>query len=99
VSCMVAADDGIEASAVVCLRHPLKAQKESFEVHPSCNLKFLPSPSLCFVVLYQGIEKQTTKLQGSDEEVAARHECGLAVIGTDISTFLEGQLRVEARHI
>ncbi|GJT07555.1 hypothetical protein Tco_0842017 [Tanacetum coccineum] len=33
-SCMVAADDGIEASAVVCLRHPLKGTKGAIRGAP-----------------------------------------------------------------
>ncbi|GJW25815.1 hypothetical protein Tco_0039626 [Tanacetum coccineum] len=47
-------------------------------------------------MLYQGIEKQTAKVQGSDEGAAARHESGHALIRTDVSNLFEGQPRVEA---
>ncbi|GJQ89421.1 hypothetical protein Tco_0000560 [Tanacetum coccineum] len=126
VSCMVAADDGIEVSAGVCLRHPLKGTKGVIRGAPLLQLEV----STMYVQVYnEGMFVRFVRLfmhgdvgivmfpdnsgvttshvaarkeciggpceLGSDEGVAARHECGLAVIGTDISTFLEGQLRVE----
>ncbi|XP_050237107.1 ATP-dependent zinc metalloprotease FTSH 9, chloroplastic-like [Mercurialis annua] len=42
-----------------------------------------------------GIEKKTTKLQGSEKAVVARHEAGHAVVGTAIANLLSGQPRVE----
>lgn len=43
----------------------------------------------------QGIEKKTTKLQGSEKAVVARHEAGHAVVGTAVANLLSGQPRVE----
>ncbi|GJZ77452.1 hypothetical protein Tco_0642124 [Tanacetum coccineum] len=100
VSCMVAADDSIEASIVVCLRRPLKV----IDLHSDKDLmldeviEYLKSLQMQIQISI-GIEKQTAKLQGSDEGVAARHESCHVVIGTDVSTLLEGQPRVEVRHI
>ncbi|KAJ9698622.1 hypothetical protein PVL29_007605 [Vitis rotundifolia] len=42
-----------------------------------------------------GIEKKTTKLQGSEKAVVARHEAGHAVVGTAVANLLPGQPRVE----
>ncbi|XP_051120597.1 ATP-dependent zinc metalloprotease FTSH 9, chloroplastic-like [Andrographis paniculata] len=42
-----------------------------------------------------GIEKKTTKLQGSEKAVVARHEAGHAVVGTAVALLLSGQPRVE----
>ncbi|GFP96175.1 ATP-dependent zinc metalloprotease ftsh 7 chloroplastic [Phtheirospermum japonicum] len=42
-----------------------------------------------------GIEKKTTKLQGSEKAVVARHEAGHAVVGTAVANLLSGQPRVE----
>ncbi|OIW16517.1 hypothetical protein TanjilG_32188 [Lupinus angustifolius] len=42
-----------------------------------------------------GIEKKTTKLQGSEKAVVARHEAGHAVVGTAVAKLLPGQPRVE----
>ncbi|CAK7331304.1 unnamed protein product [Dovyalis caffra] len=42
-----------------------------------------------------GIEKKTTKLQGSEKAVVARHEAGHAVVGTAVANILTGQPRVE----
>ncbi|KAL3850610.1 hypothetical protein ACJIZ3_012492 [Penstemon smallii] len=42
-----------------------------------------------------GIEKKTTKLQGCEKAVVARHEAGHAVVGTAIANLLPGQPRVE----
>ncbi|GJU86382.1 hypothetical protein Tco_1293928 [Tanacetum coccineum] len=75
------------------------ANQELIMAKGSINLLSLTTADVTKLMLYQGIEKQTTKLQGSDEGVAARHESGHAVIGTDVSTLLEGQPRVEVRHI
>lgn len=43
----------------------------------------------------QGIEKKTTKLQGCEKGVVARHEAGHAVVGTAVANLLTGQPRVE----
>lgn len=45
--------------------------------------------------MLQGIEKKTTKLQGSEKAVVARHEAGHAVVGTAVANLLSGQPRVE----
>ncbi|CAO2840805.1 unnamed protein product [Amaranthus hypochondriacus] len=42
-----------------------------------------------------GIEKKTTKLQGIEKAVVARHEVGHAVVGTAVANLLPGQPRVE----
>lgn len=45
--------------------------------------------------MFQGIEKKTAKLQGSEKAVVARHEAGHAVVGTAVAKLLSGQPRVE----
>ncbi|KAL7599130.1 hypothetical protein Lser_V15G22387 [Lactuca serriola] len=45
----------------------------------------------------QGIEKKTTKLQGTEKAVVARHEAGHAVVGTAVSKLLAGQPRVDVK--
>lgn len=42
-----------------------------------------------------GIEKKTSKLQGNEKAVVARHEAGHAVVGTAVASLLPGQPRVE----
>ncbi|CAH9074666.1 unnamed protein product [Cuscuta europaea] len=42
-----------------------------------------------------GIEKKTSKLQGNEKAVVARHEAGHAVVGTAVASLLAGQPRVE----
>ena len=48
--------------------------------------------------MFQGIEKKTAKLQGSEKAVVARHEAGHAVVGTAVANLLPGQPRVEVNH-
>ena len=48
--------------------------------------------------LFQGIEKKTAKLKGSEKAVVARHEVGHAVVGTAVASLLPGQPRVEVNH-
>lgn len=48
-----------------------------------------------FISIFQGIEKKTAKLQGSEKAVVARHEAGHAVVGTAVANLLSGQPRVE----
>lgn len=48
--------------------------------------------------LFQGIEKKSAKLQGSEKAVVARHEAGHAVVGTAVANLLPGQPRVEVNH-
>jgi len=48
--------------------------------------------------LFQGIEKKTAKLQGSEKGVVARHEAGHAVVGTAVASLLSGQPRVQVDH-
>ena len=47
---------------------------------------------------FQGIEKKTAKLKGSEKAVVARHEAGHAVVGTAVANLLPGQPRVEVNH-
>lgn len=49
------------------------------------------------IYLFQGIEKKTAKLQGSEKAVVARHEAGHAVVGTAVASLLPGQPRVEVK--
>ncbi|CAL0307755.1 unnamed protein product [Lupinus luteus] len=42
-----------------------------------------------------GLEKKTTRLQGTEKAVVARHEAGHAVVGTAVAKLLPGQPRVE----
>lgn len=55
-----------------------------------CHLGLQASSSM-----FQGIEKKTAKLQGSEKGVVARHEAGHAVVGTAVANLLSGQPRVE----
>ena len=48
--------------------------------------------------MFQGIEKKTAKLKGSEKAVVARHEAGHAVVGTAVANLLPGQPRVEVNH-
>lgn len=58
-------------------------------------LHFVLYVSLTVYTMLQGIEKKTTKLQGSEKAVVARHEAGHAVVGTAVANLLSGQPRVE----
>lgn len=50
------------------------------------------------VHLFQGIEKKTARLKGSEKAVVARHEAGHAVVGTAVAKLLTGQPRVEVNN-
>lgn len=47
--------------------------------------------------MFQGIEKKTARLKGSEKAVVARHEAGHAVVGTAVANLLTGQPRVEVK--
>lgn len=38
--------------------------------------------------MFQGIEKKTTKLKGSEKVVVVRHEAGHAVVGTTVANLV-----------
>ena len=63
----------------------------------SILLSTYSNPSHVFITmhLFQGIEKKTARLKGSEKGVVARHEACHAVVGTAVAKLLTGQPRVE----